>query len=745
VILGGALLSCALAAPLSAQRGAVARVAVEPRRLELTVGVDTPVVIRLTDANGQELPADKTRLLATSSNGSVASARVSGDKALISAVGPGETEIKIEANRIFAYVRVSVDRGGRPAVGKTQPAVDIQVAERRLVLVPGEAAHVQPSGTTATGQPLPPEAFRFRSFEPSVAEVDSLTGEVRARAPGEGPVTISSPGSTVAAYVMVQVVPADLRLSADTILILQQESDTLRLIVPSQSRAYRGQPQFATGDAEVVEVDQEGIVSAQKPGSTTVRASVAGRDYTAVVTVFPRPKQWRLPAATEVPVTLPMGSSRPLVYTALTQDSAPMYQVPVKWTVQDTSIASFDQAGKNLTGRRVGATSITAEPLLRGTRIKPPFTWRVEVVGGRVSAEPARLGLRVRQTDSVRVTLLAPDGKPLDERPTLVWSVTGTQVVRSPGGDRFEGIATGRATLVGKTPWDSSATVLVFGVPDLLFSVADSGGRSVIAGLVNGTYHPDRLRGANAIDQQPVMSPDRTRIALISQRDARDTAHIWLMDADGLGAVQLTHGPGRDDRPTWSPDGSRVIFASARHGRYRLYSIRPDGSDLRPLTDSINPATRAAISPDGRWLVYESLRKQSYDLYRLPITRDLEPAGPEESLVATPDVERTPQFFSNGDLAYIRSSRDGKRPPVVVRTGRPGVPDEVLTPDTLRVLEFSITPDDQALIVAAPELGRPPSQARAVLYRVSLRSAGSPPEPLYKDPVGGVGSPSTVP
>jgi hypothetical protein len=472
---------------------------------------------------------------------------------------------------------------------------------------------------------------------------------------------------------------------------------------------------------------------------------VAGRDYTAVVTVFVRPKQWLLPAATEVPVTLPMGSSHLLAYTAIGPDSAPLYQVPVRWTVQDTSIASFDQAGKNLTGRRVGATTITAEPLLRGARIKPPFTWRVQVIGGRVAAEPARLGLRVKQSDSVRVTLLDPAGKPLGERPALNWTVSGAQVVRSAGGDRFEGIATGRATLVGKTPWDSSATVVVFGVPDLLFSVADSGGKSAVAGLVNGTYHPERLRGANAIDLQPVMSPDRTRIALISQRDARDTAHVWLMDADGLGAVQLTHSAGRDDRPVWSLDGSRVVFASARNGRYRIYTIRADGTDLRPLTDSINPATRAAISPDGKWLVYETIRKQQYDLYRMPITRDLEPAGQEESLVATPDVERAPQYFSNGDLAYLRSARDGKRPPVVVRTGPPGTPDQVLTPDSLRVLEFAITPDNEALIVAAPELGRPPSQARAMLYRISLRSAGSPPEPLYKDPVGGVGSPSTVP
>lgn len=101
-------------------------------------------------------------------------------------------------------------------------------------------------------------------------------------------------------------------------------------------------------------------------------------------------------------------------------------------------------------------------------------------------------------------------------------------------------------------------------------------------------------------ESNPVWSPDATRIAFLVGDAA---AQIWLMDADGSDPRQLTHNPFPLGRPTWSPDGSRIAFAlnegitaDAQHGG--LYVMNADGSGQRRITTDTNDRS-PAWSPDG--------------------------------------------------------------------------------------------------------------------------------------------------
>ena len=60
------------------------------------------------------------------------------------------------------------------------------------------------------------------------------------------------------------------------------------------------------------------------------------------------------------------------------------------------------------------------------------------------------------------------------------------------------------------------------------------------------------------------------------------------MNADGSGQTRLTDNPADDGRPIWSPDGSRIAFASDRDGNWEIYVMNADGSGQTRLTD--NPA-----------------------------------------------------------------------------------------------------------------------------------------------------------
>ena len=91
---------------------------------------------------------------------------------------------------------------------------------------------------------------------------------------------------------------------------------------------------------------------------------------------------------------------------------------------------------------------------------------------------------------------------------------------------------------------------------------------------------------------------------------------IFVANPDMTHQAQLTSG--RDDGgfPAWSPDGTRIAFQSSRTDRdldaapeiQDIFTMRPDGTDVRQITDSVGDAEKPAWSPDGRWLAYAADR-----------------------------------------------------------------------------------------------------------------------------------------
>jgi Tol biopolymer transport system component len=60
--------------------------------------------------------------------------------------------------------------------------------------------------------------------------------------------------------------------------------------------------------------------------------------------------------------------------------------------------------------------------------------------------------------------------------------------------------------------------------------------------------------------------------------------------------------------PRVSPDGSRILFASERSGVSQLYTMSPEGAQVRQLTTDISGAYSANWAPDGRHIVYTTGR-----------------------------------------------------------------------------------------------------------------------------------------
>lgn len=121
-----------------------------------------------------------------------------------------------------------------------------------------------------------------------------------------------------------------------------------------------------------------------------------------------------------------------------------------------------------------------------------------------------------------------------------------------------------------------------------------------------------QLTSGMAWDMQPRFSPDGRQIAYTS--DAGGGDNIWIMNADGSGARQLTDESFRLlNNPTWTPDGeyiaARKHFTERRSlGSGEIWLYHVGGGKGLQMTEKPNhqkDVNDPAFSPDGRYLYFD--------------------------------------------------------------------------------------------------------------------------------------------
>jgi len=124
-------------------------------------------------------------------------------------------------------------------------------------------------------------------------------------------------------------------------------------------------------------------------------------------------------------------------------------------------------------------------------------------------------------------------------------------------------------------------------------------------------------------DGVPMWSPDGTRIAFCSNQSSN--YEVWTMNEDGSDRRKLTDAQGWKGLARWSPDGSSIVFngqplVPTGSVSFEIFLMNPDGSDVIQLTDSwqwnlqVDPAERfrwnsvPTWSPDGSKILFASNR-----------------------------------------------------------------------------------------------------------------------------------------
>lgn len=135
---------------------------------------------------------------------------------------------------------------------------------------------------------------------------------------------------------------------------------------------------------------------------------------------------------------------------------------------------------------------------------------------------------------------------------------------------------------------------------------------------VNDTIESRPFSNSTRIESSARFSPDGSRIAFASFRSG---AHeIWVAGRDGTALQQVTTlGAAGVLVGGWSPDGTRVAFEAAVDGNSDVYLVEPDGGHLSRLTSEPSIDGVPAWSRDGRWVYFASTRAGPVpDIWRVP-------------------------------------------------------------------------------------------------------------------------------
>jgi Tol biopolymer transport system component len=192
-----------------------------------------------------------------------------------------------------------------------------------------------------------------------------------------------------------------------------------------------------------------------------------------------------------------------------------------------------------------------------------------------------------------------------------------------------------------------------------------------------------RLTREPGYDAEASFSPDGKLIVFCSLRDAYPTnklsptdrkrfetdpsgfGEIYLMKADGSKVRRLTHTPGYDGGPFFSPDGKRILWRrfTEQGDKSDVFTMKLDGSDQRRLTDFGAMSWAPFFHPSGRYILFTAnkLGFANFELYLVDAAGSREPVR----VTFTEGFDGLPVFSPEGTRLAWTSGRTSDTKPQI--------------------------------------------------------------------------------
>jgi Tol biopolymer transport system component len=235
----------------------------------------------------------------------------------------------------------------------------------------------------------------------------------------------------------------------------------------------------------------------------------------------------------------------------------------------------------------------------------------------------------------------SPDGSTIafysDRPPVGIWAVNAD-------GSNLRSLVSAPFNFPGEPAWSPNGRSLAFStyVTDSLDNFVDI---IEIADADGSNAH--RLTTVAADVASPSWSPDGTRILFVA--GASSNSHISVVRTDGTAEQQITTGI--DWQPQWSPDGRQIAFTTLDANNYnplaKITVTMADGSNRRTLTTG-GTKRKPSWSPDGRQIAYEGFERDSTagsSLTPLRVYR-MNADGSDKRLMSSDSAPSLPNFRS---------------------------------------------------------------------------------------------------
>jgi TolB protein len=191
-----------------------------------------------------------------------------------------------------------------------------------------------------------------------------------------------------------------------------------------------------------------------------------------------------------------------------------------------------------------------------------------------------------------------------------------------------------------------------------------------------------RLTNYDVYTAEGILSPDGRTIVFTSLKDG--DLDIYTMDVDGTNVRRLTDTPGYDGGPWWSPDGTKIVYRAhhpkdttelreyqellqqglIRPSKVELFVMNADGSDRRQVTALGGANFGPSWSPDGTRIIFSSNhlapRSGNFELYLVDASESM--AGPDklEAITTHPAFDGFAMFSPDGTKLLWASNRNAK-------------------------------------------------------------------------------------
>jgi TolB protein len=166
-------------------------------------------------------------------------------------------------------------------------------------------------------------------------------------------------------------------------------------------------------------------------------------------------------------------------------------------------------------------------------------------------------------------------------------------------------------------------------------------------------------------DEDPEWSPDGSRIAFASTRGAAGNYDIFVMNADGGAVTRLTDHAAPDQDPAWAPDGQSLYFTSERDGRGEIYRVWLADRRVQRITAGLSRSIMPAASRDGRYLAYASQLVMGFQIQLLDLTK-----GTTQQITSGGGACKPAFSPDSQELAYVHLDREPSGLAAVKETGR---------------------------------------------------------------------------